>query len=187
MDELIKQNSSSVYYSEISRRAYCQSNKINQTEIFSPGNGKSSSDELLNAILVLLSMKSRAYSIFFLLILILYLLRPVTPFIEYALNKEYIAKNLCINRNKPKSCCEGKCHLKKQLAKSDPANDSEGNNNTKKTQQKNLDEFVKSQGNACSVFETDQNSEFFPKIIITDHFPAVIFVPPQSFTTFLTV
>jgi hypothetical protein len=32
-------------------------------------------------------------------------------------NQSYIAKNLCENRTKPKSCCAGKCQLKKKLNK----------------------------------------------------------------------
>ena len=32
-------------------------------------------------------------------------------------NQDYIAKNLCENRKKPKSCCAGKCQLKKRLNK----------------------------------------------------------------------
>jgi hypothetical protein len=39
--------------------------------------------------------------------------------LKFNANKEYIAKNLCVNRNKPKSCCEGKCELKKQLEEND--------------------------------------------------------------------
>ncbi len=35
----------------------------------------------------------------------------------YYANKDYIAKNLCENRDKPKMHCEGKCCLKKKLAK----------------------------------------------------------------------
>lgn len=35
---------------------------------------------------------------------------------EYQVNKEYIAKNLCINRTKPSCCCQGKCYLKKKMA-----------------------------------------------------------------------
>jgi hypothetical protein len=35
----------------------------------------------------------------------------------YEINKDYIAKNLCVNRNKPKMHCNGKCHLMKQLKK----------------------------------------------------------------------
>jgi len=39
--------------------------------------------------------------------------------LNYEMNKSYISKNLCENRSKPKSCCHGKCYLKKQLAKAD--------------------------------------------------------------------
>lgn len=35
--------------------------------------------------------------------------------INYGINKEFISKKFCVNRDKPKSCCEGKCELKKQL------------------------------------------------------------------------
>ena len=35
---------------------------------------------------------------------------------EFRLNQDYIAKNLCINRNKPKMHCNGKCQLMKKLA-----------------------------------------------------------------------
>jgi len=36
---------------------------------------------------------------------------------QYYANKDYIAKYLCENRNKPQLHCEGKCCLKKKLAK----------------------------------------------------------------------
>jgi len=36
---------------------------------------------------------------------------------EYYANKDYIAKNLCENRDKPMMHCDGKCCLKKKLAK----------------------------------------------------------------------
>ena len=35
---------------------------------------------------------------------------------DYYANKDYIAKNLCENRDKPQMHCEGKCCLKKKLA-----------------------------------------------------------------------
>jgi len=37
----------------------------------------------------------------------------------YELNKGYIAKNLCENRNRPERKCCGKCYLRKQLKKVD--------------------------------------------------------------------
>lgn len=45
------------------------------------------------------------------------MLKPITPFIEYGLNKDYIAEFLCINKDKPELSCGGKCHLMKQLEK----------------------------------------------------------------------
>ena len=39
------------------------------------------------------------------------------PLIDYAINKDYIANNLCSNKNKPKMKCNGKCHLMKEMAK----------------------------------------------------------------------
>lgn len=45
----------------------------------------------------------------------------------FELNRDFIAKNLCINRDKPKSHCNGKCHLMKELKKEEKKNDSSGN------------------------------------------------------------
>lgn len=39
--------------------------------------------------------------------------------LDYQINKKYIASTLCVNRDKPGSCCHGKCFLKKQLQKED--------------------------------------------------------------------
>ena len=36
---------------------------------------------------------------------------------DYYKNKAYISRTLCINKDKPLKRCEGKCHLNKQLAK----------------------------------------------------------------------
>ena len=54
------------------------------------------------------------------LVLIMYLmamLKAVTPFISYTLNKAYIIKEYCINKAKPELKCDGKCYLKKQIEK----------------------------------------------------------------------
>ncbi|MCW3114915.1 MAG: hypothetical protein JWR18_3311 [Segetibacter sp.] len=38
---------------------------------------------------------------------------------DYFLNKSYIARVLCINKEKPKMHCNGKCYLAKQLKEQD--------------------------------------------------------------------
>ncbi|TRX04031.1 hypothetical protein FNW12_07070 [Flavobacterium gawalongense] len=49
------------------------------------------------------------------------LAKPVLPVLEYVVNYEYISKVLCINKDKPKMQCNGKCHLMKELAKASDA------------------------------------------------------------------
>lgn len=39
--------------------------------------------------------------------------------INFKINQEYIAKNLCEKKDEPESCCHGKCELKKELAEED--------------------------------------------------------------------
>ena len=42
-------------------------------------------------------------------------LQPYLPYLEYAVNYEYIKEVLCINKDKPQLKCNGKCHLAKEL------------------------------------------------------------------------
>lgn len=43
------------------------------------------------------------------------MLRPISPFVEYVINYDYIAKVLCINKEKVEMDCNGKCYVMKQL------------------------------------------------------------------------
>lgn len=43
----------------------------------------------------------------------------------YELNKNYIAKVLCVNRDKPEMHCNGKCYLKKKLQQDQQRKNSE--------------------------------------------------------------
>jgi hypothetical protein len=45
------------------------------------------------------------------------LLKPVFPVIDYIVNYEYVSKVLCVNKDKPKMHCNGKCHLMMEMAK----------------------------------------------------------------------
>lgn len=53
----------------------------------------------------------------FIIIGILFLTKPIIPVLDYMVNYEYIATQLCQNIAKPELKCNGKCHLKKELAK----------------------------------------------------------------------
>lgn len=57
-------------------------------------------------------MKKIAIIVTFLL-----LAKPILPVLDYWVNYKYIANELCENQDKPELECNGKCHLKKELAK----------------------------------------------------------------------
>ncbi len=54
------------------------------------------------------------------LIVIVFLMPSISRLcimVDFNIHRDYIARVLCINKDKPQSSCNGKCHLKKQLKK----------------------------------------------------------------------
>jgi hypothetical protein len=45
-------------------------------------------------------------------------------FVNFQVNKEYIAKNLCVKKAIQNNTCKGKCHLKKQLQEAEKKDQS---------------------------------------------------------------
>lgn len=45
--------------------------------------------------------------------------------IDYAINKNYVSKNLCVNKSKPQLHCNGKCHLAKKIAAEEEQSDQQ--------------------------------------------------------------
>ena len=43
-------------------------------------------------------------------------LKPIFPVLDYIINYDYIANELCENKAKPELKCNGKCHLVNELA-----------------------------------------------------------------------
>lgn len=39
------------------------------------------------------------------------LVKPVMPLLEYAINKDYIAQMLCVNKDRAEKECQGRCYL----------------------------------------------------------------------------
>ncbi len=65
-------------------------------------------------------MKKQLHRILAFTVIAVFVLQIVAKFsilVNYAVNKEYIAKAFCENKAKPILHCNGKCHLKKQLEK----------------------------------------------------------------------
>ena len=67
-------------------------------------------------------MKFKFNTIISFLVIAIFVFQVLAKFIivaDYVVNKDFIAKTLCENKNKPKLKCNGKCHLAKQLDKQD--------------------------------------------------------------------
>ncbi len=67
-------------------------------------------------------MMTAMHKIVFRVLLALYVIaafRPLYPYLEYALNKKFIAQQLCENRMRPALNCEGRCYLNKRLAQAE--------------------------------------------------------------------
>lgn len=77
----------------------------------------------------------------FILVPILMLLILIQTFskwavvVEYNLNKNYIATNLCINKARPKLHCNGKCQMMKKLAEEEKQDSSKNNSARIKVQE----------------------------------------------------
>ncbi len=67
--------------------------------------------------------------------------RPLVPLVEYAVNYDYISEVLCVNKSNPELHCNGKCYLKKEIAKTNDT-DSSPLSKTKNSGQKLLDIYV---------------------------------------------
>ena len=63
------------------------------------------------------------------------LVRPYVPYINYAVNKNFIASALCENKDKPMMHCDGKCHLAKEIKKTAK---EESKNQTNRTLQEDF-------------------------------------------------
>jgi len=60
-------------------------------------------------------VKKLVFTHLFLNLYLLALIQPALPIIEYFVNYDYIASELCENKDKPILTCNGKCYLEKQV------------------------------------------------------------------------
>jgi hypothetical protein len=67
--------------------------------------------------------------------LVLQLCSRIYVLIDFKINQEYIAENLCEKKDEPESCCEGSCQLSKELNKIEESEEQGPlNNDTQKKQ-----------------------------------------------------
>jgi hypothetical protein len=125
-------------------------------------------------------MRYRSYSILYLGLILFYIIRPSLPYIEYAINKEYIEKNLCIEKANPDNSCHGKCYLHEQLnIQKDPA-DADRNDRGKLIPDKKMDDHLREFLIFPSLYEQGLILSGYYSIPGSGRFISNIFVPPKS-------
>jgi len=124
-------------------------------------------------------MRYRIYTYLHLVIMAFYILRPVIPYIDYAINKDYIASNLCINKDTPQSSCEGKCYLEKKITESAESKDSNDKNTPKKVHNELVNEFLNSLAIHINVFESPLIHAIRQDVYTPVRYLNAIFIPPR--------
>lgn len=124
-------------------------------------------------------MKNQIFGIFFYLLYLLAMVRPIVPIMEYYANYDYIATVLCENRDKPYLECNGKCYLEKQLKKTNHTN----HNHKSTVPQINFDDYpISTLGQFTYNIEpiSEDNSDiFFVDIYILQNYYNSLLKPPQ--------
>ncbi|WP_178984819.1 hypothetical protein [Winogradskyella helgolandensis] len=107
------------------------------------------------------------------------LLKPTIPFVEYAAFYDYIKNELCVNKDKPELACNGKCHLKQELAKASDSEKSNDKNHSSSTEQ-HVVFYQDIFDNNLVVVSKEQNSQIEPSYnkIYEFDFMNFIFHPP---------
>jgi hypothetical protein len=72
---------------------------------------------IIKSVFITYPKTTRLLSLICLTFYLIVLSRPLLPYFEFLVNKDFIAAVLCINRENPQVECGGKCHLTKQLQK----------------------------------------------------------------------
>jgi hypothetical protein len=102
-------------------------------------------------------------------------INKIIVLLEFEMNQEYIAKNLCVEKDVEDNCCQGSCHLKEKLEEEDKKDKDSGNTKENKEVQ-----IFFQNDSAFSFFYpviTKSYSDFLSKNIIS--FAFSIYHPPR--------
>jgi hypothetical protein len=101
--------------------------------------------------------------------------------LDFYLNQDYIARNLCENRDKPQMHCNGKCHLAKKLHEEDRKDQETPERKMEnKSDFFNVPVFNDVDLSSNIVLGTDNGLQFPQSIGCPVDQPSAIFRPPIS-------
>ncbi|MBN8695618.1 MAG: hypothetical protein J0L87_03720 [Bacteroidetes bacterium] len=98
--------------------------------------------------------------------------------LNFELNRDYIAKSLCVKKDIPNNSCKGKCHLKKELDKEEKKEQSPAN----PIKEKEVIQFFSEFNSGIRLFNpsiTNELTSIYFFSLSEKHLHS-IFHPPQS-------
>ena len=117
-------------------------------------------------------------SVFLLVALLLQTSGSLVIVAGYEINKIYIAKNFCVNRNKPSMHCYGMCHLKKEMR---DAEKKEQSSSTPSNEKQETNQFFQTDSELIFAFSNCISKIYFSyKESPTRDFSTFIFHPPAA-------
>ncbi len=102
--------------------------------------------------------------------------------VSFKINQEYIAKTLCVNKDKPKLSCNGKCVLAKQIKASNDIEENQSPSKIKET--KELLYCCNAIGGMFDIptliaTELLSQKNIFEQVFFSSDYVNDIFIPPQ--------
>lgn len=109
------------------------------------------------------------------------LVKPIIPLLEYVVFYDYIKNELCVNKNNKAMNCDGKCHLKKELAKASEGSEKQDKNSSRNFSVESnvvfFQDFFSLKWN-LSPKKNNQNSNFYYSNLYCHALSLAVFKPP---------
>jgi len=119
------------------------------------------------------------YSIFYLVVIVFYLIRPSLPYIEYVIAREHIETCHCVQRDNPENTCHGKCYLHEQLNKQIKYENDDTNDN-KILPDKKMEDHLLSNSVNPGIYRRGTTMPVILLVSVTVSYVSKIFVPPKK-------
>lgn len=98
--------------------------------------------------------------------------------LQFKINQNYIAKNLCVKKDLPNNCCKGSCQLEKQLEKEEKKESQSGNQLKEKFE---IELFFQKPDYACLPINTTVDKLYTMCVFtVPESMLHSIFHPPQA-------
>lgn len=98
--------------------------------------------------------------------------------VHFEINKDYIAKNLCVKKEEANNCCQGSCHLNKTLEEEDKKEQkSPIQNLVKEVEIQLISQQIKFE---FSNYEVEQEHFFTYSFPVSNFESTSIFQPPEA-------